>query len=415
MKLHSGNFAWQNTLPVPPQYETLQHDISCDCLIIGGGVSGALCAYLLAESGIHTVLIDKRTIASGSTLANTGLIQFSNDKTLTSLIHTFGEKQAVRFYQMCREAVSKLFKLSQGLKPEARFLTRNSLYFASTDDDVGMLHQEYETLRKYHFPVEWWDRTHIADRFPFEKPGAIYNVGDGEGNPVAFVHGLIEAASAMGLAVFENTEATGFEFEQHGVLCRAGNYVIRARHVIFATGYETQEFHKEKGAYLSSSYVVVTEPAEHFDDWFERCLLWETARPYLYLRTTPDKRILIGGLDEPLPGGKLNESRYLNQGKRLLKKLHELFPGKRELKADYAWGAVFGQSRDGLPFIGTHPSYPCCYFIEGYGGNGTVYSMIAAEMLTDVLLGKDRPDMEWFSLTRTSKPAPAASHLRTRR
>jgi len=409
MKLHSGNFAWQHNLHHPPKYKTLQQNLSCDCLVVGGGVSGALCAYLLAESGVNTVLIDKRTIASGSTLANTGLIQYSNDKTLTSLIYTFGEEQAVRFYQLCREAVDKLIKLGESLNKDARFHPRNSLYFASTEEDAGLLHKEYETLRKYNFPAEWWDKTLIAERFPFERPGAIYNVGDAEGNPYAFVHGLIAAAACMGLTVFENTELTGFEFRQDGVLCRAGKQNIRARHVIIATGYETRKFHKERGAYLTSSYVMVSEPAEHFDDWFERCLLWETARPYLYLRTTPDKRILIGGLDEPLTGGKLDESRYLHQGTCLLRKLHELFPDKRGLKADYTWGGVFGQSRDGLPFFGTHPSYPRCYFLEGYGGNGTVYSMIAAEMITDVLLGKVRPDMEWFSLTRTSKPTPETS------
>ena len=27
-------------------------------------------------------------------------------------------------------------------------------------------------------------------------------------------------------------------------------------------------------------------------------LIWETARPYIYMRTTVDNRIIIGGLDE---------------------------------------------------------------------------------------------------------------------
>ncbi|MNJ48523.1 FAD dependent oxidoreductase [compost metagenome] len=152
----------------------------------------------------------------------------------------------------------------------------------------------------------------------------------------------------------------------------------------------------------------MTEPVQHFDDWFERCLIWETDRPYLYMRTTPDNRIMIGGLDESLNGNKLDEARYLQQGQVLLDKLHHMFPDKKHLQAACAWGATFGQSRDGLPFIGSHPDYPHCYFLEGYGGNGTVYSMIAAEMITDVLTGKDRPDMEWFSLNRTSKPTPTA-------
>lgn len=395
MELHSGKFLWTDTLRYLPEYPTLQQNIACDCLILGGGISGALCAYLLAESGIKAVLIEKRTIATGSTLANTGLMQFSNDKTLTSMINTFGEEPGVRFYKICQDAVNKLVKLSRNLRSEGtHFISRDSLYFASSEEDLLPLRQEFETLRKYNFPVEWWGEKDISTRFSFQKPGAIYNYGDAEGNPFAFVHGLIEAAASKGILVYENTEATGFEFQENGVLCRVGKHTIKAKHVIFATGYETQQFHKERGSYLTSSYVAVTNPVEHFDDWFKRCLIWESARPYLYMRTTPDNRIMIGGLDESLPGGKLNEERYLHQGQMLLQKLHDLFPDKRELKLEYAWGAVFGQSRDGLPFIGAHPSYPHCYFLKGYGGNGSVYSMIAAEMLTGMLKGEDRPEMQ---------------------
>ncbi|WP_019638433.1 NAD(P)/FAD-dependent oxidoreductase [Paenibacillus fonticola] len=407
MKLHSGNLAWSHTNHPISAYPSLRQHLSCDCLIIGGGIGGALCAHLLADSHMDTVLIDKRTIASGSTLANTGLIQFSNDKTLTSMINTFGEKPAVRFYKMCQGAVGKLIRISQNLQQEARITPRNSLYLASSEADLSMLREEFTTLCRHHFPVEWWDRNMIAERFPFQKSGAIYSYCDGEGNPFAFVHGLIQAAAANGVSIFEQTEASGFKFLKDGVLCRAGDYTIRAKHVIFSAGYETQQFHKEKGAHLTSSFVMVTEPADHFDDWFERCLIWETARPYLYMRTTPDQRIMIGGLDEPLENDRLDEARHLHQGQVLLEKLHQLFPEKKHLQAAYAYGAVFGESRDGLPYIGPHPDYPHCYFLKGLGGNGAVYSMIAAEMITDVLTGKQRRDMDWFSLTRTSKPTPA--------
>jgi len=61
--------------------------------------------------------------------------------------------------------------------------------------------------------------------------------------------------------------------------------------------------------------------------------------------------------------------------------------------------------------IGPHPQYPHCYFLEGYGGNGTVYSMIAA-LITDILTGNPRTDdLELFSLTRTTKPSPPSEHI----
>ncbi|WP_410769878.1 NAD(P)/FAD-dependent oxidoreductase [Fontibacillus sp. BL9] len=406
MKLHTGKYAWNKTMTTVPRYPALEGDISCDCLVIGGGVSGALCAYLLSEQGIETVLAERGDIASGSTLVNTGILQYANDKTLTSFIHTFGEEKAVHFYRLCRDALVHMKEINRSMGPDLPLQERNSLYLASTDEDVTSLREEYENLKKYGFHVAWWDENEIADKFPFRKPGAIYTQGDAEINPFAFVHSLLKRSESLGLQTFEHTPVTGWEFGSDGVTCRSGRYTIHTKHVIFATGYETQLLKKEPGASLTSTYVVVTEPVDHFDDWHERCLIWETARPYLYMRTTPDGRIMAGGLDEPLPGGVLKEGREIHKSREILSLIHSMFPEKAALRADYSWGAVFGETRDGLPYIGTHPDYPHCFFLEGYGGNGTVCSMLAAEMITDVLSGKCRSDMELFELTRSTKPSP---------
>ncbi len=406
MKLHTGEPAWRKTLDPIPGYPALTSDTSCDCLIIGGGISGALCAYLLADQGMKTVLVDKNEVGSGSTLANTGILQYANDKTLTSFIHTFGEETAVHFYRLCKDSLNHLKELGRKLHPDLSPKERSSLYMASSDEDVSLLREEYENLRKYGFQVDWWNEEDFSGRFPFRKPGAIYTQGDAEINPFAFVHGLLEQAASKGLQIFEHTPITGWTFQSDGVMCRSGQLIVKAKHVILTTGYETQFLKREPGAYLTSTYAVATEPAAHFKDWHERCLIWETARPYLYMRTTPDGRIMAGGLDEPLSGSFLQEGREIHKGQELLGLIHEMFPEKAGLQAAYSWGAVFGETRDGLPYIGTHPNYPHCFFLEGYGGNGTVCSMLAAEMITDVLSGKPRTDMELFALTRSTKPVP---------
>ncbi|MNO71577.1 Gamma-glutamylputrescine oxidoreductase [compost metagenome] len=407
MKYHTGKLYWPSTLPNAAQYPALDRDLHCEVLIVGGGVGGALCAYLLAERGIDAVLVERDRIAGGSTLASTGLLQYASDKTLTSMIRTFGEEPAVHFYQLSRKALERLKQIAEGLNGAARLTERSSLYLASSERDMTSLRQECDTLQRFGFSALWWSESEIADKFPFRYPGAIYTEGDAEMNPYAFVHGVVREVVRQGGRIYERSPMRGSERDESGrIHCRCGEGRVTARHVIWATGYEAQQFKKERGAHLRASFVTVTEPAASLSGWHEQCLIWETARPYLYMRTTPDRRIIAGGLDEILPGGKLPEGREIRQSHRLLAEIQRRFPDQSHLTASYAWGAVFGESRDGLPYIGPHPNYPGFYFLEGYGGNGTVCSMIAAEMIVDELTGNRRDDLAMFSLERSSKPVP---------
>ncbi|WP_339169320.1 FAD-dependent oxidoreductase [Paenibacillus sp. FSL R5-0341] len=405
MDLVYGTPFWPSTFNSTFNYPALREDISCDCLIIGGGMGGALTSKLLSEKGVNTVVIDKRDIAQGSSSANTGLLQYTNDKTLTSCIHTFGEAKGVRFYELCREAMKQLTQIAGTLDTDPWFIPRTSLCFASSEDDVSLLEEEYQTLKHYGFEAELWNADKIKTHFPFSKPAALYTRGDAEVNPYRFVHALFESANKRGARIYGQTEMIHCEYDEDGVVCHTSNGKIRASKVIFAAGYETQDIKKDRGAYLKTTYAIATKPLPDLKEWFEHSMIWETARPYLYMRTTPDGRIIAGGLDEEIPREDQREIRAKHRGDTLLEEVRSYFP-LDGLAVDYAWGAVFGNTNDGLPLIGTHPDYPHSYFVEGYGGNGTVYSMIAASLITDAITGKQNPDMDLFSLTRTSKPSP---------
>ena len=47
---------------VKPEFESLYGDISTDVLIIGGGISGILCGYMLKKSGVDCVICEADTI-----------------------------------------------------------------------------------------------------------------------------------------------------------------------------------------------------------------------------------------------------------------------------------------------------------------------------------------------------------------
>ncbi|MEN1985443.1 NAD(P)/FAD-dependent oxidoreductase [Paenibacillus hubeiensis] len=407
MELVYGTPFWPSTMTDAPTYPVLQTDLTCDCLIIGGGMGGALASRLLADQGVDTVVIEKRNIAHGSSLASAGLLQNTNDKTLTSCIHTFGEYTGVRFYELCRDAMAQLERLAGTLDTDPCFIPRNSLRFASSQEDIHILEKEARTLQRYGFDAAFWDAGRINKHLSISKPAALLTRGDAEVNPFRFVHGLFHSAAKKGVRIFEKTAMIHCDFLKDGVLCHTPGGRIHARKVIFATGYETQSIKKDQTAYLQTSYVIVTKPLPDLSSWYDRYLIWESALPYTYMRTTMDGRIVAGGMDEDLPRKDQREHRAKHCGEQLLKKVRAYFP-LPDLEVDFTWGAVFGNTHDGLPLIGPHPEFPHSYFLEGYGGNGTVYSMIAASILADAVTGTPNGDMELFSLTRTNKPSPAS-------
>lgn len=66
----------------------------------------------------------------------------------------------------------------------------------------------------------------------------------------------------------------------------------------------------------------------------------------------------------------------------------------------YVWGAVFGESIDNLPFIGRHPAHNRLYYLLGYGGNGTVYSMLGSYIIRDLILKRPNSNKDIVKLDR---------------
>ena len=58
------------------------------------------------------------------------------------------------------------------------------------------------------------------------------------------------------------------------------------------------------------------------------------------------------------------------------------------LEAAFAWAGIFGGTKDGLGYIGSHPCFPRAYFALGFGGNGITFSGIASQIPSDLFLGK---------------------------
>jgi glycine/D-amino acid oxidase-like deaminating enzyme len=395
MELHNGKLFWPTTYNDTEK----EFDTHYDVAIIGGGMSGALCAYVLSREGLKVAIIEKRQLASGSSSANTGLLQFSNDIMLHELIEQIGEEKAVRFYKLCQEAIDHLEEVAMSVPVSPEFTRRKSIYYASTPLHLPKLKKEYKTLKQHGFPVEYWSRKDMKEHLPFTKTGALITHGDAEVNPFRFVNGIFEYLKKHNITAFEGTEAIKVKEDGDRVFIETTKGTLTASHVVYSTGYETPPLGENIGTEINRSYAIATKPVKDLSQWHERSLIWETERPYLYLRTTVDNRIIAGGLDEDPAEAPQNKEKIDKQGKRIEKEVQKMFPDLN-VEMEYAWGASFGESLDHLPYIGKHPDKERIYYLLGYGGNGTVYSMLGSRILKDLILNRPNEDAEIVKLDR---------------
>ncbi|MGE7882312.1 NAD(P)/FAD-dependent oxidoreductase [Bacillus sp. NPDC094077] len=396
MKLMTGKVFWSDGVSVPC-YPTLENDMICDVLVVGSGEAGAHIAYSLAKIGMRVMLIEKNVISRGSTAANTGLLQFLHDKSLTSLIHTFGKEKGVRAYSLCYEALRTMEKVVPTLDINPHFIPRNSLYYASNSEDISFLQEEYNTLQNYGFPVEYFTESDINKRYSFTKHAALYTHGDAEVNPYLLAHSLLHKANQIGATIYEHTEAIHIKKLQDDLICytKTGNKIV-AKNIIMATGYEPLFGKKEKNTTVETSYAVVTNKIDQFEGWHEQSLIWETARPYLYFRTYQN-RIIVGGLDEALKIQNIGDTKLLHKRDILINIVKEMFPQFNNIQAEYYWAAAFGGSHDGLPILKEDKKIHNLYYALPYGGNGTVYGMVFAKLFQQLFTNKESDDFSLFN------------------
>ncbi|MBR2536627.1 MAG: FAD-binding oxidoreductase [Hyphomicrobium sp.] len=378
--------------------------VTCDIAVVGGGVSGALTALALVDAGFDVVVIDRRMPGCGSTAASTAMIQFELDTPLTELIDKIGRAKAVRAYKRSLQSVKHLKALIEKHDIQAEWADREALYLAG--DELGWRGLQHEaSLRKTAgLPSRFLDAQTLRRRFGIDRTGAILSKGAAEVNPAQLTAGALKAAQAEGGArIYGECEVTHIDCGDDGVTLSVGAHAsITAQKVVLATGYETVPGLPSNLFEITSSWAIATEPIAPSEFWPTKCLIWEAADPYLYMRATADNRILAGGEDSGLNDPERRDAAIATKSAKLLKAIETLLPG-RELKIAYAWAGAFATSPTGLPIIQEIDEMPGCLAILGCGGNGITFSMIASEIATKWATGKTDKDADLFE--RAGKPA----------
>ena len=368
-----------------------------DVAIIGGGVSGALVADAMLQAGQSVAVFDRRGLVKGSTPASTALLQFEIDQPLTILGGKIGEARAARAYWRSAAAIGQLRGRIADLGLRCGFRERDTVYLPGNVLNIAGLRREAEARSRIGLRSQFIGRGTLAQRADVDRPGAIWSRGAAEVDPVRLVRGLWRSVIARGGAVHVPVEIVDISPGRTQVtLTTDAGTSIRATSVILATGYELSKLLRPQGYKVISTWVMATAP-QKANLWPSRCLIWEAADPYLYIRTTVDNRVVVGGEDAEFSDEAHRDRLLPAKIKRLQTKLGILLP-RLNTDAAFSWAGCFGESVTGLPAIGPVPGVKGCYAVMGFGGNGITFSVIAAQMLQRAILGLPDPDSYLFAL-----------------
>ena len=398
---------WIKQTGAQTKYQWLDGDIACDVLVVGAGVAGALAALKLAQTGANTVLLAEGPVGYGGTACAEGTVTYQLGGGLSALAGKTNMNQAVNIFRKCSETIDAIELLCSEHADRAGFTRRDCFYFTDNDKNVDTINEEYLARRHNGFTVERVDRQAAMEMFSFPVACGIYTPGQGaELDPYLFTQGIAEAVVKAGGTVYENTPVCEINAGPNDVKVMVGTgREITAQKVVLATGTAN---HKICAGEKSNrtAFTIVTKPVAGFDGWQNQALLCGDGSPQVRLRTTPDRRIMISGLDCGLLGdGKL--AGVLPVPQFVQKKYQELngilmgmFPGIRGLEAEYYYTSDYVSTSDGLPIIGVSPHSPHIYLDLCTGDNGLAFAVIAADLLAGLYQGHPDPDIAFYSPDR---------------
>ncbi|MEO8667765.1 MAG: FAD-dependent oxidoreductase [Bauldia sp.] len=398
--LRTGRSYWMSR-PLPPvPVAPLAADVATDVLVVGAGISGALTAEALAADGHKVVIVDRRGPVRGSTPASTALVEFEIDVPLVKLAGQIGLPAAERAWRRSRLAVDSLAARTRALGIACDLVRRDNLYLAGDMLDADRRAAECAARRAAGIETRLLSRRELKEGFGIAREAALLAYDDIALDPRRLTAGYLRAAVEQGAHIHAPVDVTDIAVARSGITASTRDGpAIRCKHLILATGYEIAHMVPKRGHQVASTYVIATKPQPR-KLWPGECFIWEASETYLYVRTTPDGRIICGGEDEDFADDAARDELIPKKVAAIRRKLGKLLPGI-DTTPDYAWAGAFGVSDTGLPSIGEIPGKKNCWAVLGFGGNGITYSRIAADIIRAALAGKADPDAGLYAFRRS--------------
>ncbi len=360
---------WTDSVKLP-EFKKLEGNRKTDVLIIGGGLCGILCAYFLKNAGVNYILVEGNTIASGNTKNTTAKITSQHGLIYNKLVDEAGFEKAQMYLRANQMALKEYEVLCK--KFDCDFENKNNFVYSLKNRNL--IEKEVLTVNQLGFPAKFFENTEL----PFNVNGAVCFPKQAQFNPLKFI-----SAICKDLNIFEKTFVS--EITPSTVITEHGK--IFAKKIIVTTHFP---FINKHGGYFLKlyqhrSYVSAYENCPNIKGMYV-----DEADKGMSFRTY--KNLLLIG------GGSHRTGKRGGCWKEIDDFATHYYP-KNNLR--FQWAAQDCMSLDGIPYIGQYgKNTPDLYVATGFNKWGITSSMVAAMILTDIILGRKNDFFELFSPQR---------------
>ena len=377
-------------------FPRLSQNIDVDVVVVGGGITGLTAAYLLAAAGQSVAVLERDRCAQVDTGHTTAHLSMVTDRRLKELERAFGRTHAQAVWDAGLAAIAQVDDIVREHQIDCAFEWVDGYLHAR--DGVASREQVEGFQEEANLATELGFDAAFVEDVPFAGGPGIHFGNQARFHPRKYLAGLVTAARANGVQIFEHSDVDEFTEKPLGV--KSNGHSVHAGDIVIAThnplvgvsGLVSATLFQTKLALYTSYVVAGRVPRGTMPD----ALFWDTGDPYQYLRLDRHRDwdlVVFGGEDHKTGQAHDTTERY----ERLERAITAKVPA---IKLTHRWSGQVIETPDGLPYIGQMTDHQ--YAATGFAGNGMTFGTLAAVMIADAIGGRRNPWAELFDPGRAA-------------
>lgn len=426
------NSYWINSEKNKEKYNKLEKNIETDICIIGGGITGISTAYYLTKENLKVTVLDMGKIGFQTTGNSTAKITSQHGLFYKYLKDSKGEDFARLYYDANEDAIKNIKKNVEKENIECDLECQSAYVLAANREEVQKVKDEVEVVRGFGGHAEYLEREDIDKNLLILNPlAAIRFKNQAQFNSYKYTIELAKICKNLGANIYENTKVVDVRDEKdYYYLETEDGYKIKAKYLVITTKYpiiNIPGFYFMK-MYQSTSYGISIPVKEKLFDG----MYITSTNPKVSLRMAKVdnniiKDVVDGNIENYAKQDKENRKRvkekqnskidneYVlivvgadhktgektdlsNSYKKLENITKQIYP---QGKVENYWNTEDCITLDKIPYIGKYSNmWENAYVATGFNKWGITTSNIAANIITDMIIGRKNRYEDIFISTR---------------